>query len=79
MEALTWKNHSTTCQVIEIDYQQSSYPTVSENIYIVKLITDSNGTLPPPLTAATLYRRLKPYAQNSEFSATDLFTGEVST
>ncbi|XP_026286527.1 transmembrane channel-like protein 5 isoform X1 [Frankliniella occidentalis] len=39
-------------------------------------IADSNGTLPPPLTAASLIQRSNPYHENENFSWTDIFTGE---
>ncbi|KAK3928453.1 Transmembrane channel-like protein 5 [Frankliniella fusca] len=39
-------------------------------------ISDLNNTELPPLTAASLVQRIRPYGKNEKFSVADIFTGE---
>ncbi|XP_034249055.1 transmembrane channel-like protein 5 isoform X2 [Thrips palmi] len=62
-------------------YNFDEVPDVTKNggTYLEKSffdIPDANGTVPPPLTAASLLHRTNPYGVHAEFSITDLFTGE---
>lgn len=62
-------------------YNFNEVPDIAKNggTYLEKNffdVTDTNGTLPPPLTAASLLHRINPYGVHAEFCITDLFTGE---